>query len=69
VGFGATFFKAPVTSQRQLVEVLLSRQGFWGVQMGELPRLLRPGEGREQERKAKKAKKRRRWIGAGGPRR
>ena len=67
VGFGATFFKAPVTSQAHLVQVLQSRAGFWAVQMGDLPRLLRPGEGREQERQAKKAKKRRRWIGGGAP--
>lgn len=65
LGRGATFFKNPIKSQAELVQALLSQQGYWAVQMGELPRVSRPGEAREAEKKAKK-KRRRRWIGGGG---
>jgi hypothetical protein len=44
VGRGATFFKQTITTQAQLVEVLLKGEGFWPVMAGELPRLTRPGE-------------------------
>ncbi|MFL5319054.1 MAG: PHP domain-containing protein [Myxococcaceae bacterium] len=65
LGRAATFFKQPVKNQAELVQSLLKSEGYWAVQMGELPRVSRPGEAREQEKKAKK-KKRRRWIGGGG---
>ena len=64
IGFGATLFKQPLQTQADLVKAL-SEGAYWPVQMGELPRLTRPGEAREQEKRHKK-KKHRRWIGAGG---
>jgi predicted metal-dependent phosphoesterase TrpH len=60
LGYAATVFKNPVTSQAGLVTAL--REGaFHAVQMGELPHLRRPGEARAEEAKAKKARKKRRW--------
>lgn len=59
IGWAATLFKTRIDTQEQLVQALLAGQ-FWPVQMGELPRLMRPGEAREQEKRIKK-KKRRRW--------
>lgn len=48
MGRAATLFKHPVKTQ---VDFLKALQGgeFWAVQMGELPRLSRPGEAREAE--------------------
>jgi predicted metal-dependent phosphoesterase TrpH len=60
VGWGATLFKRNVENQEQLVQTLLSGE-FWAVQMGELPRLTRPGEAREQEKRAGKRKRKRKW--------
>lgn len=64
LGRGATLFKTPIHSQQELVQALLAGAGFWAVQMGELPRLTRPGEAREAEKQRKKSGRRRR----GGPR-
>lgn len=61
IGWGATLFKEDIQSQEQLVQAILGGQ-FWAVQMGELPRLSRPGEAREQEARRAKKKRRRRWI-------
>lgn len=58
LGFAATLFKEPVATQEALVQAILQGK-FWPVQMGELPRLQRPGEARASDSKAKK--KRRRW--------
>ena len=60
VGWGATLFKRDVETQEQLVLTLLAGE-FWAVQMGELPRLTRPGEAREQEKRAGKRKRKRKW--------
>jgi predicted metal-dependent phosphoesterase TrpH len=60
VGWGATLFKRSVDTQEQLVQTLLAGD-FWAVQMGELPRLTRPGEAREQEKRAGKRKRKRKW--------
>jgi hypothetical protein len=62
VGFGATLFTRPITSQVELVRALLSGTGFYPVQMGELPHLRRPGDARAEESKVRKAKKKRRWV-------
>ena len=59
VGLGATLFATPVKTQEELVNALLTGR-YWPVQMGELPRLQRPGEARVAESKNKK-QKRRRW--------
>ncbi len=64
IGWGATVFKSPVESQQQLVDAIFAGQ-FWAAQMGELPRLTRPGEAREQEAKRGKKRRKRPW---GGPR-
>ncbi|MBX7101570.1 MAG: PHP domain-containing protein [Myxococcaceae bacterium] len=60
LGYGATLFKSPITTQAGLVKAL---QGgaFWPVQMGELPHLRRPGEAKTAEAKHKKQQKKRRW--------
>ncbi len=58
VGFGATWFHAPVATQADLVKALLAGQ-MSAVQMGELPGLRRPGEAKAEDAKKKKA--RRRW--------
>ena len=63
IGWGATLFKHPVESQAALVQALFAGE-YWAVQMGELPRLTRPGEARDQEAKRKKARRKRKW-GAG----
>lgn len=60
IGWAATLFKRDIRTQPELVEAILAGE-FWPVQMGELPRLTRPGEAREQEKKGKR-KKRRRWT-------
>jgi predicted metal-dependent phosphoesterase TrpH len=59
LGYAATLFKQPVTSQAQLVKTLNEGAGFWPVQMGDLPRLQRPGEAKAAEAARKKGKKRR----------
>jgi predicted metal-dependent phosphoesterase TrpH len=53
VGRGATFFKRPIASQAGLVTELQGRD-YWPVMVGELPRLTRPGEARETERKGRR---------------
>jgi predicted metal-dependent phosphoesterase TrpH len=53
VGRGATLFKRPVGSQAELL-VALQGHEYWPVMVGDLPRLGRPGEGREPERKARR---------------
>lgn len=53
VGRGATFFRDRVTSQADLLDALRGK-AYWPVMVGELPRLGRPGEAREQERTRKK---------------
>jgi predicted metal-dependent phosphoesterase TrpH len=60
VGWGATLFKRDIGTQEQLVQALLGAE-FWAVQMGELPRLTRPGEAREQEKRGGKRKRKRKW--------
>jgi predicted metal-dependent phosphoesterase TrpH len=65
IGWAATLFKNPIDSQQQLVETLLGGGQFWAVQMGELPRLTRPGEARELEARRGKKRKKRKWGGAG----
>ncbi|MBL8950955.1 MAG: PHP domain-containing protein [Myxococcaceae bacterium] len=60
LGYAATLFKTPVGSQGELVKAILGG-AFWPVQMGELPRLQRPGEAKTAEAKAKKQKRRSRW--------
>lgn len=59
LGLAATVFKAPVKSQADLVKAL-NEGRYWPVQLGELPRLQRPGEARAAEAKNKK-KRRGRW--------
>jgi predicted metal-dependent phosphoesterase TrpH len=59
VGRGATFFKAPVGSQAELEQALLAGD-FCAVAVGDLPKLLRPGEAREAEKSGRKKGKRRR---------
>ncbi len=61
LGRGATLFKHPVKTQVELVRALLEGE-YWAVMMGELPRLTRPGEAAQSERKAVKRKKRRRFM-------
>ncbi len=58
VGYGATWFHTPISTQVDLVKALLAGQ-MSPVQMGELPHLRRPGEAKVEE--AKKKKTRRRW--------
>jgi len=53
VGRGATFFKAPIASQAELVKALLAGD-FCAVAVGDLPKLLRPGEAREAEKSGRK---------------
>jgi len=53
VGRGATFFRDRVGNQAELVTALRGK-AYWPVMVGELPRLGRPGEAREQERTRKK---------------
>jgi predicted metal-dependent phosphoesterase TrpH len=60
IGLAATLFKEPVKNQEDLVKAI-SDGKYWPVQMGELPRLQRPGEARQAEAKNKKNKQRRRW--------
>jgi predicted metal-dependent phosphoesterase TrpH len=68
LGRGATLFKRRIETQQDLVAALLAGE-CWAVMMGELPRLTRPGEGREAEsRRGRKAKRRGRrgpWGGGG----
>jgi hypothetical protein len=61
VGFAATLFTRPVTTQAELVKALLAGTGLYPVQMGELPHLRRPGDARAEESKVRK-KKKRRWV-------
>ncbi|MBL9038639.1 MAG: hypothetical protein JNG84_09015, partial [Archangium sp.] len=58
LGFAATWFHTPVATQSELVKALLAGE-MSPVQMGELPRLRRPGEAKADE--AKQKKQRRRW--------
>lgn len=60
IGMAATLFKEPVKTQEDLVKALADGR-YWPVQMGELPRLQRPGEARQAEAKNKKSKRRSRW--------
>jgi len=53
LGRGATLFKQTLQTQEQLVQALLGN-AYWPVQMTELPKLSRPGEAREAEKKGKK---------------
>ncbi len=53
VGRGATFFKRPLASQADLLTEL-QRRDYWPVMVGDLPRLSRPGEAREPERKTRR---------------
>ena len=53
VGRGATFFKRPLTSQADLLRELQGHD-YWPVMVGDLPRLSRPGEAREVERKSRR---------------
>jgi hypothetical protein len=53
VGRGATFFRDPVSSQADLLTALRGK-AYWPVMVGELPRLGRPGEAREQEKTRKR---------------
>ena len=53
VGRGATFFRDRLTSQADLLTALRGK-AYWPVMVGELPRLGKPGEAREQERSRKK---------------
>jgi predicted metal-dependent phosphoesterase TrpH len=53
VGRAATFFKRPVNSQADLLTELQGRD-YWPVMVGELPRLSRPGEARESERRPRR---------------
>ncbi|MFZ5471881.1 MAG: PHP-associated domain-containing protein [Myxococcota bacterium] len=57
VGRGATLFRRDVSSQADLISALSDGQ-CWAVQMGELPRLTRPGEAREAEKKGGRGKRR-----------
>jgi predicted metal-dependent phosphoesterase TrpH len=61
IGWAATLFKRPLQSQEDLVQAL-TEGAFWPVQVGELPRLNRPGEAREQEKRQKSKKRRRKWV-------
>ena len=58
LGRAATFFKRPIETQAELVARLLAGE-CWAVQMGDLPRLSRPGEAREAEKRGKKKRRRR----------
>jgi hypothetical protein len=57
LGRAATLFKNPVSTQAQLVQALLGNE-YWPVMMAELPRLSRPGEAREAEKKGGGKKRR-----------
>jgi predicted metal-dependent phosphoesterase TrpH len=61
IGRGATLFKTPVSTQRELIEALTAGQ-CWAVMMGELPKLQRPGEAKEADRAARKNNRRRRGM-------
>ncbi len=58
VGLGATFFKRSIQTQAELVDAL-GKGEFWATMVGELPKLSRPGEARDAERKDAKESKRR----------
>lgn len=59
VGRGATFFKKDIQSQEDLVKALKEGE-YWAVAVGEIPKLHRPGEARELEKKSSGRKRRRR---------
>ncbi len=63
IGFAATLFRTPVNTQKELVQALKTAP-TWPVMMGELPRMQRPGEAKQQEKEARKKKRRRPWFGA-----
>ncbi len=58
IGYAATLFRTPVTTQAEFVKALAAGQ-FSPVQMGELPHLQRPGDAKAHELKVRK--KKRRW--------
>ncbi|MDQ3266274.1 MAG: PHP domain-containing protein [Myxococcota bacterium] len=60
VGRGATLFKNEIRTQQELVSALLAGTDFWAVAVGDIPRLVKPGD-REKEGKRGKGKRR------GGP--
>jgi hypothetical protein len=64
VGRGATLFKRPLATQKDLVAALEAGE-FWAVMMGELPRLTRPGEARQADRQRAAAKKKARRFSRG----
>jgi predicted metal-dependent phosphoesterase TrpH len=65
VGRAATLFPKPIANQIELVEALKAGR-FWPVAVGDIPRLTRPGEGRDSERRGGRNKKRRQRSGGGG---
>lgn len=65
LGRAATLFKQPIQTQEQLVQALLGGD-YWPVMMAELPKLTRPGEAREVERKGGGRKRRGKNRGGGG---
>ncbi len=58
IGYAATLFVKPISTQADLVNALIDGT-FYPVQMGELPGLRKPGEARTEE--AKQKKKKRKW--------
>ncbi len=66
VGRGATLFKKPLSTQKDLVDALLAGE-CWAVAVGDLPRLTRPGEARED--RGERRGPRRGGRDRGGPRR
>jgi hypothetical protein len=58
IGYAATLFKKPVSTQAELVKALQGKD-YVPVQMGTLPHLRRPGEAKQEEQQRKK--KKRRW--------
>jgi len=62
IGYGATLFEEPIHNQKALVEAL-RRGAFWPVMMGELAKLIKPGEAKAAESKSKKKKKKKKsWA-------
>ncbi|HZH02442.1 MAG TPA: PHP domain-containing protein, partial [Myxococcaceae bacterium] len=66
VGRAATLFPQPINTQAELVEALKGGR-FWPVMVGEIPRLVRPGEAREAERRGGNRKRKRPMRGGGRP--
>jgi len=61
VGRAATLFKSPIKTQQELVTALLAGTDFWAVAVGEIPRLVKPGDREKDSKRGKKGKRR------GGP--